>query len=117
MNKSMLIGVIGGVAVATATAGIAGYALLDDESDATAANAEYCYEVETRVSGEPRDDKRIAGTVIGALVGGAVGRDVGDRDATTAAGAAAGAIVGNQAQKKFQENREETVTEVVCEPR
>ena len=55
------------------------------------------------VPNQPRDKKRIAGTVVGALVGGAVGKDVGNRDITTAAGAAAGAYAGNQIQKKVQE--------------
>jgi uncharacterized protein YcfJ len=109
MNKSLATGVVIGVAIAAAGGVFAGYRMLqDDASEAAAATqgspstvAENC------VPAEPKDDKRVAGTVIGALVGGAVGKDVGDRDITTAAGAAAGAIAGNQAQKKFQEKRAE----------
>jgi uncharacterized protein YcfJ len=107
MNKSMLIGAVLGVAVATAGGVLAGYQLLRDEEPPIVVET-----VATPIQGNaeceqngPRDDKRIAGTVIGAAVGGAVGRDVGDRDITTAAGAAAGALAGNQLQKKVQERR------------
>lgn len=119
MDKSILIGTVLGLGIAVTSGVIAGYQWLGDESDsadrATAAR-ELCYEQEVTTTAEPKDEKRIAGTVIGALVGGAVGRDVGDRDVTTAAGAAAGALAGNQVQKKFQENRTETSVETRCEP-
>jgi len=108
MNKSLATGVVIGVAIAAAGGVFAGYRMLqNDDTTETAAVTQSSPStvVENCVPAEPKDDKRIAGTVIGALVGGAVGKDVGDRDITTAAGAAAGAIAGNQAQKKFQESR------------
>lgn len=121
MNKSTLVGMLLGIAVATAAAGFAGYAALDDDGDAaqTAANTETaaareCRETTVERHVEPRDENRVAGTIIGALVGGAVGKDVGDRDITTAAGAAAGAYAGNQVQKKIQENHTVETTEVRC---
>ncbi len=105
MNKSLLIGTVLGVAVATAGGVFAGYKLLEkDEPTVTVVHTPQPTAPEC-VPADPRDDRRIAGTVVGALIGGAVGRDVGDRDITTAAGAAAGAYAGNQVQKKFQENR------------
>lgn len=111
MNKSLLIGAVLGVAVATAGGVLAGYQLLqDDEPTAVvqAAPVDGAASTEcTPSAAEPRDKNRIAGTVVGALVGGAVGKDVGDRDITTAAGAAAGALAGNQIQKKIQEDRAE----------
>lgn len=112
MNKSLLIGAVFGVAVATAGGVFAGYKLLQDEEPATVISNTPSTEPAAAVAtnctpSEPRDEKRIAGTVVGALVGGAVGRDVGDRDITTAAGAAAGALAGNQIQKKMQEKRAE----------
>lgn len=114
MNKSLLIGAVFGVAVATAGGVVAGYKLLRAD-EATPAPAVHVAAAEPAqpecVPNEPRDKNRIAGTVVGALVGGAVGKDVGHRDITTAAGAAAGAYVGNQAQKKLQENRSG------CDPR
>jgi uncharacterized protein YcfJ len=116
MNKSMLVGTVFGIAAATAVAGYAGYSMLDKSEDSPAAAAQNCYDVDVESAVAPRDEKKIAGTVIGALVGGAVAKDVGDRDLTTAAGAAVGAIVGNQAQEKFQDNRTTTTTERRCDP-
>lgn len=115
MNKSMLVGVIGGIAVATAGVSVAGYWLSDKRGDSEPrVVAQDCYEVESSV--EPRDEKRIAGSVVGGLIGGAVGNDVGDSDITTVAGAAVGAIAGNQAQRAFQENRTTTALETRCDP-
>lgn len=120
MNKSNLIGIVIGVGVATTIGAVAGYAVLGDGPDAEGTQAtaqtvrQDCYEVEVPVAAEPKDEKRIAGTVVGAVVGGAVGNDIGDSDLTQAAGAAAGAYAGNQAQKKFQESQTETTTEVRC---
>ena len=116
MNKSMLIGVVAGVGVATAAAGLAGYTMLGKGGADSAVARQNCYDVTVENPVEPKDEKRIAGTVIGALVGGAVGKDVGNSGVTTAAGAAVGAIAGNQAQKKLQENRTVTATETRCDP-
>jgi uncharacterized protein YcfJ len=108
-NKSLLIGAVLGVAVATAGGVFAGYKLLQNDESAPATEAQVAQTAPAAqpecVPNEPRDKKRIAGTVVGALVGGAVGKDVGNRDITTAAGAAAGALAGNQIQKKIQDNR------------
>src|SRR5690242_9811778 len=117
MNKSMLIGTVVGAAAATAVAGFAGYSLLDKGRADSAVAPRHCYEVAVQKPVEPKDEKRIAGTVVGALVGGAVGKDVGDKGITTAAGAAVGAIAGNQAQKKLQENRTVASTETRCDPK
>jgi len=116
MNKSMLIGTVIGVTVAAAAAGFAGYSMLGNGGASSAVARQNCYEVAVKNPVEPKDEKRIAGTVIGALVGGAVGKDVGDKGITTAAGAAVGAIAGNQAQKKLQENRTVTTTVTRCDP-
>jgi len=116
MNKSMLIGAVAGVAVATAAAGFAGYSMFGKDRADPAVARQHCYEVAVENTVDAKDDKRIAGTVIGALVGGAVGKDVGDKGITTAAGAAVGAIAGNQAQKKLQESRTVTTNETRCDP-
>jgi uncharacterized protein YcfJ len=107
-NKSLVIGAVLGVAVATAGGVFAGYKLLraDEARPLPAAQVAAAPEPSPPcVPNEPRDKNRIGGTVAGAVVGGAVGKDVGHRDITTAVGAAAGAYAGNQIQKKIQENR------------
>lgn len=120
MNRSNIVGIVIGLAAATAIGAIASYSVINDEEQAeptaaTSTAARNCYEVQVERPAEPGDDKKIAGTAIGALIGGAVGRDVGDSDLTTAAGAAAGAYAGRRAQDHYQENNTETATEVRCE--
>jgi uncharacterized protein YcfJ len=115
MNKSIVVGTILGVAVATTGGVIAGYRMLNSDEPKTVA-ALPAATLEDCVSAEPRDKHRIAGTAIGAVVGGAVGRDVGDRDVTTAAGAAAGAYAGHEIQKRLQEERQANAAASDCQP-
>jgi uncharacterized protein YcfJ len=133
MNKSMVIGVVAGIAVATA-GGVASYALLgqpgstdeaslaaetvtDASPAAQAAPAEECWDEEVAVQADPRDDKAIAGTAIGAVVGGALAKELGDdNDLVTAAGAAAGAFGGRRAQREYQERNTTTTIERRCAP-
>lgn len=66
----------------------------------------------------PKDENRIAGTVIGAVVGGVIGNQVGDgrgRKLATAAGAAAGGYAGNKVQQQMQNGNTYTTTETSCE--
>jgi uncharacterized protein YcfJ len=137
MSKSMLIGVVAGVAVATA-GGVLGYQYLGGQASEpaveaeaepvvaraptaaprpAAAPAEECWDEEVATTADPKDRHRIAGTAIGAVVGGAIGKDVGDRDITTAAGAAAGAFIGRKIQEEIQENRADTRTTTTTERR
>ena len=138
MNKSMLVGVVAGIGVATA-GGVLGYSFLGERSPdaaavadeapaprtapapatrtAAAAPAEECWDEEVTVTADPKDQHRIAGTAVGAVVGGAIGRDVGDRDITTAAGAAAGALIGRKIQERVQENRADERTTTTVERR
>jgi len=129
MNKSMLMGLVAGIGVATA-GGVLGFQYLGDKSADEAVEAEVastaakpaqeCWDVEVQTTAAPKDEHRIAGTAIGAVVGGAVGKDVGDRDITTAAGAAAGALIGRKVQEEYQEHnadkRTTTTTERRCGP-
>jgi uncharacterized protein YcfJ len=135
MNKSMLMGLVAGIGVATA-GGVLGYQFLGERSAediavetedqvaaaapatrTAAAPAEVCWDEEVQVTADPKDEHRIAGTAIGAVVGGAVGKDVGDRDITTAAGAAAGALIGRRVQEEFQENNADKRTTTTVERR
>jgi uncharacterized protein YcfJ len=139
MNKSMLMGAVAGIGVATA-GGVLGYQFMGQQSEqaaleaeapaATAARpaaapatrtaaapAEECWDEEVAVTADPKDQHRIAGTAIGAVVGGAIGKDVGDRDITTAAGAAAGALIGRKIQERVQENRADERTTTTIERR
>ena len=136
MNKSMLMGVVAGVGVATA-GGVLGYQFLgkpvaevavEEQAPAArpaaapatrtaAAPAEECWDEEVAVTADPKDEHRIAGTAVGAVVGGAIGKDVGDRDITTAAGAAAGALIGRKIQERVQENRADERTTTTVERR
>lgn len=137
MNKSMLMGLVAGVGVATA-GGVLGYQYLGERKDDTtveteaaaatsakpatrtaAAPAQECWDEEVRDTAAPKDEHRVAGTAIGAVVGGAIGKELGDGDSdlATAAGAAAGAFIGRKAQGEFQENREDTRTTTHTERR
>lgn len=65
----------------------------------------------------PKDENRIAGTVIGAVVGGVLGNQVGDgrgKKLATAAGAAAGGYTGNKVQEQMQNGNTYTKTETSC---
>jgi uncharacterized protein YcfJ len=139
MNKSMLMGLVAGIGVATA-GGVLGYQFLGKQGPdvaveedaaapaaaaarastartAAAAPAEECWDEEVQVTADPKDQHRIAGTAVGAVVGGAIGKDIGDRDITTAAGAAAGALIGRKIQERVQENRADQRTTTTVERR
>ena len=139
MNKSMLMGVVAGVGIATA-GGVLGYQFLGKSGAETAveeqaavpaapaaaarpaartpaAPAEECWDEEVAVTADPKDQHRIAGTAVGAVVGGAIGKDIGDRDITTAAGAAAGALIGRKIQERIQDNRADQRTTTTVERR
>jgi uncharacterized protein YcfJ len=132
MNKSMLMGLVGGIGLATA-GGVLGYQYLGTQSAeevveaeavapaprAATAPAQECWDEEVQDVAAPKDEHRVAGTAIGAVVGGAIGKELGDGDSdlATAAGAAAGALLGRKAQGEFQENREDTRTTTHTERR
>lgn len=65
----------------------------------------------------PKDENRVAGTVIGAVLGGVLGNQVGDgrgKKLATAAGAAAGGYTGNKVQEQMQNGNTYTTTETSC---
>lgn len=134
MNKSLLMGGVAGIGVATA-GGVLGYqylgtqgaevAAVEEQAPASApvrtaaapAPTQECWDEEVQVVAAPKDQHRIAGTAVGAVVGGAIGKDIGDRDITTAAGAAAGALIGRKVQEHVQDNRAAQRTTTTIERR
>lgn len=130
MNKSLVTGLVIGALVVTAGAAVAKldvfqstpkYAeVLDVDAVTKTARTprEVCKDRVVTHTAPPKDEKRIAGTVIGAVVGGVLGNQVGDgngRKVATAAGAAAGGYAGNTVQKRMQNGNTYTTTETHCE--
>lgn len=128
MNKSMIIGTVLGVGIATAGGAIAGYQFLKEPSYAEVLSAvpvtkttkiprEECHD-EAVVHQKPvKDTNRIAGKVIGAVVGGALGNQVGGgngKKVATVAGAVAGGYAGDKVQGNMQEKNTYTTIEQRC---
>jgi len=129
MNKSLLTGLIVGVAVATAGVAVANFDLLnrnpkyaevldvDPVSKSIKTPREECSEQAVTRTKPVKDEHRVAGTVIGAVVGGVLGSQVGSGDGrkvATAAGAAAGGYAGNKVQQGVQNRNTYTTTETQC---
>jgi uncharacterized protein YcfJ len=130
MNKSLLTGVVLGVAVATAGGAVAGYQLFEREPsfadvlqvqpiiETVKTPKEVCQDVAVTHARQPKDQHKVAGTVLGAVVGGVLGNQVGGGDGrklATAAGAAAGGYAGNRIQNKMQQGNTYTTTEQRCD--
>jgi uncharacterized protein YcfJ len=155
MNKSLVTGVVIGVAVVTTGAAVANFAFdrkpqseasvearapvavvpenveavvetpkfaevmnVDTVTKTTRKPRQVCKDHVVTHTAPPKDENRIAGTVIGAVVGGVLGNQVGDgrgRKLATAAGAAAGGYAGNKVQGQMQNGNTYTTTETSCE--
>lgn len=128
MNRSMVIGTILGVGIATAGGAIGSYQLLKEPNYADVISStpitkqtkiphEECRD-ETVVHQKPvQDQNRIAGKVLGAVVGGAIGNQVGGgngKKIATVAGAVAGGYAGDKVQAKMQEGNTYTTVEQRC---
>jgi uncharacterized protein YcfJ len=128
MNKSMLIGTVLGMGIATAGGAIGGYQLLKEPDYADVVRStpivkqtkipqQECRD-ETVVKQKPvKDQNRIAGKVIGATIGGVLGHQVGDgsgKKVATVAGAVAGGYAGDKVQKNMQQKDTYTVVEKRC---
>lgn len=129
MNKSMLVGTVLGVTIATAGGGIAGYQWMNaapKHADVLKVSEafrdiqvprEVCEDKVVTRQAPAKDENRIAGSALGAVVGGLLGNQVGGgngKKLATIAGAAAGGYAGNQVQKSMQEKNTYTTTERVC---
>lgn len=129
MNKSMVIGTILGVGIATAGGAIGSYHFLKEPSHAEVIKTvavtksvkiphQECHD-KTVVHQKPVQDKnRIAGKAIGAVLGGVLGHQVGGGDGkkvATVAGAVAGGYAGDRVQNNMQKNDTYTTVEQVCD--
>ena len=129
MNKSLLIGLVAGAAVATAGGVFAGYKMMSGPEYAQVSTVQpimktektprqVCEDVSVTHTREAKDQHKVAGTVIGAVVGGVLGNQVGHGDGrkiATVAGAAAGGYAGNRIQGKMQQGNTATTTEQRCQ--
>jgi len=129
MNRSMVIGIVIGVAVAAGGAAVAGlgwagrstrYAQVLDVKPVhhtVRTPREECADVAVEKQRPVQDENRIAGSAIGAVVGGVLGHQVGGgsgKTLATVAGAAAGGYAGNRVQKNMQEKDTYQTTEQRC---
>ncbi len=128
MNKSMIIGTVLGLGVATMGGAIAGYQYVKEPDHAKVVKTlavtkeikiphEECVD-QTVVRQKPvKDTNRIAGKVIGAVVGGALGNQVGGgngKKVATVAGAVAGGYAGDKVQDNMQKGNTYTTVEQRC---
>ncbi len=128
MNKSMFVGTVLGVAVASAGGAIAGYKILGQQQYAEVVNVtpitktihtprQECADEQVTHTKPVKDENRIAGSAIGAILGGVLGNQVGGgkgKTLATVAGAAAGGYGGNQVQKNMQQGDTYTTVERRC---
>lgn len=128
MNKSMLIGTVFGVGIATAIGGVAGYRMLSGPEYAEVVSVqavtetvrtprEECHDKVVTRTRPVKDTHKIAGTVIGAVAGGVLGDAIGGGGKNTGAkiaGAAVGGYAGNKTQEKMQQGDTYQTTERVC---
>jgi uncharacterized protein YcfJ len=130
MNRSLVTGLVIGAAVVTAGAAVANLDVferspqyaevldVDAVTKTTRTPREVCNDQTVTHTAPPKDERRIAGTVIGAVVGGVLGNQVGGGDGrkvATAAGAAAGGYAGNKVQQRMQNGNTYTTTETHCD--
>jgi len=128
MNKSMIIGTLLGIGVATTGGAIAGYQMNKEPDHAEVIKTlavtkdvkiphEECFD-KTVVHQKPvQDTNRVAGKVLGAVVGGVLGHQVGGgngKKVATVAGAVAGGYAGDKVQGNMQKGDTYTTVEQRC---
>ena len=128
MSKSMIVGTVLGIGIATAGGAIGGYQLLKkpDHAEVLKTTAvtqtikvphNECHD-ETVVRQKPvQDQNRVAGKAIGAIVGGILGHQVGGgsgKKVATIAGAIAGGLAGDRVQDNMQKNDTYSTVEQQC---
>ncbi len=130
MNRSLVTGVVVGVAAAAGAGAFAGYKILNKGQDyaqvlevtplsRTIRTAHQdCQDVPVTRQAPTRDPHQLLGTIAGAVVGGVIGHQIGGgsgKELATVAGAAAGGYGGNRLQNHLQQQNTYTTTEARCE--
>jgi len=129
MNKSMIGGIVIGVAVAATAGSIAAYKKSTEPTFAEVLQVkpvketvrtprEVCHDEVVTHTKPVQDEHRITGTLIGAVAGGVLGNQIGGgngKKIATVAGAAAGGYAGNRVQGHMQDNDTVQNTEHRCE--
>jgi uncharacterized protein YcfJ len=129
MNKSLISGLIIGVAVAASAGAIASFTLhrqpdyakvieVTPLTKSISTPRQSCHDETVTHKKEPRDSHQVIGTVAGAVLGGVIGHQIGGgtgRDIATVAGAAAGGYGGNQIERHVQDKNTYTTTQQRCE--
>lgn len=129
MNKSLLGGLIIGVAVAAGGGAIASFTLHRQPDYAKVIEVtpltktistprQSCHDETVTHQKQPSDSHQVIGTVAGAVLGGVIGHQIGGgsgKSIATVAGAAAGGYGGNRIEKHVQDKDTYTTTEQRCE--
>jgi len=129
MNKSLMSGLIIGVAVAAGGGAIASFTLHRQPDYAKVLEVtpltktistprQACHDEAVTRKKQPSDSHQVIGTVAGAILGGVIGHQIGGgsgRDIATVAGAAAGGYGGNQIERHVQDKNTYTTTEQRCQ--
>ncbi|QDD91536.1 glycine zipper 2TM domain-containing protein [Pseudomonas oryzihabitans] len=128
MNKSMLVGTVLGVVVATAGGAVA-YSFVDrgpqyaevvavqPVKETIKTPREVCKDVAVTHRRPVQDQHQIAGTAVGAVIGGLLGNQVGNgsgKTLATIAGAVGGGYAGNKGQEYLQDHDTYTTTQTRC---
>jgi len=128
MNKSMIIGTVLGIGIATTGGAIASYQFLKEPDYAEVVSAfpltkqvkiphKECRDETVVHQKQVKDTNRVAGKVIGATLGGVLGHQVGNgngKKVATVAGAVAGGYAGDRVQNNLQKNDTYTTVEQRC---
>jgi len=129
MNKSLLIGLVAGAAVAVGAGAVAGLKMMNkgpqyaDVIQVTPLTRtirtpkQDCHDETVVHQKQAKDSHQIAGTVAGAVVGGLLGHYVGGgtgRSIATGVGAAAGGYAGNRIENRMQRGNTYTTTDHKC---
>ncbi len=130
MNKSLVVGLAIGAAVAVGAGAVAGLKIMNKGPQyaqvvkvtplmkTVRTPHQACHDETVTHQREAKDQHQLIGTIGGAVVGGLLGNQIGGgrgRDLATVAGAAAGGYAGNRIQKHMQDKDTYTTTEQKCE--